>query len=119
MARAYSVRRFVQSRAMPDWLVWIPRALGWLVHPYRLLRRRFADREVLRREGAQVVTPIIETVEAAGPAAVVMGSAEEIRERMHERETAWVEQRRALLTYANYHPSDGDPSDSPRNGRGR
>src|SRR5438045_1684429 len=92
---------------MPSWLasvVRIPQAIAqW---GYRRVQRRFANRETLVREGAEIVTPVIDIASTVSPTATMLGTHDEVVERMTELETSWRELRKALLTYANLHPSD-------------
>jgi hypothetical protein len=97
----------LQSRKMVPWLstaLRVPQLFSqW---GYRSLKRRFADRESLVREGADVVTPVIDRARQAGPEATVWGTDEEVIARLGAAQEAWEGERTSLLTYANHHPSE-------------
>jgi hypothetical protein len=70
------------------------------------MRSRIIGRQRLISEGARVVTPVIESAERVGPMAIAWGTPDDITSQMRGLAVEWIPQRRALLTYANLHPSD-------------
>jgi hypothetical protein len=93
---------------VPDWvlavlrLVWAPVTWG-----RRRLRRRYADRQALIREGAEIVTRVQQFAESLGPTSIMLGSDDENRVYLQDRHATWHNELRGpLRTYANLHPSD-------------
>src|SRR4051794_1577260 len=94
-------------RFVPDWILSTVRiAISPLLWVRRSLRKHFADKQKLVREGARVVTPVIESARDFNPGSVVWGNEDAIREKMNTAEEAWFKRRFSLLVYANQHPSD-------------
>jgi hypothetical protein len=92
---------------MLDWLLWIGRffqsafGLGW-----RRLKQAGVDRQALRREGAEVVTPVSEFVRRTGPANALLPGDDEAKERLRSWRAEWANKLRPrLLVYGNQHPS--------------
>jgi hypothetical protein len=93
---------------VPDWLLavlrfpWAPVTWG-----RRRLRRRYADRQALIREGSEIVSRLQQFTESLGPASIMLGSDDEHRVYLLGRHATWHNDLRApLRTYANLHPSD-------------
>jgi hypothetical protein len=65
------------------------------------------ERRKLRREGSEVITPVLELVNQLGPEGILFGTDEELR--VYLRECAarwWKELRPPLMVYLNHHPSE-------------
>jgi hypothetical protein len=93
---------------VPDWVFAVVRVVSWPVTwGRRRLRRRYADRQALIREGAGIVTRVQQFAEGLGPGSIIIGTDEEHRAYLQDRHaTRHKELRGPLRTFANLHPSD-------------
>ena len=55
----------------------------------RRLRRRYADRQALIREGAEIVTRVQLFAEGLGPTSIMLGSDEKNRIYLQDRHATW------------------------------
>lgn len=67
------------------------------------IRQSGADRRELRREGAAVVTPVQEVINAIAPPALAWGGEEQVNDHLRSWHENWIARRQTLMTFGNTH----------------